>query len=56
MNYHYYESPNTHPGHDYSRRILMIGNLSAAYNGFVDLFGNCPWLGDYPDGIIGSHH
>lgn len=56
MNYHYYESPSVHPGYDYSRRILMIGYLVAVYDGFINLFGNTPWLADYPDGTIGSHH
>lgn len=56
MNYHYYESPSTHPGHDYSRRILEIGHLPTLYDGFVDLFGNCPWIADYPLAVLGSHH
>ena len=56
MNYYCYESPNTHPGHDYSRRVLMIGYLPSPYDGFVDLFGNNPWLADYLLAVLGSHH
>ena len=56
MNYHYYESPSSHPGYDYSRRVLLIGYLSTPYDGFVDLFGSNPWLSDFPLATIGSHH
>ena len=56
MNYHYYESPSSHPGYDYSRRILMIGYIGTRYDGFCDLFGNAPWLADFPYETIGSHH
>lgn len=55
MNYHYYEIPNTHPGHDYSRRVTLIG-LTVDYYDWGGSFVNNPWVGDFPLETIGSHH
>lgn len=52
--YHYYESPSVHPEHDYSRRILMIGQIVGYNAGISNIFGNNPWLANFPQEVIGS--